>query len=478
MNLTIAPTEPNEPSQPEEQANTDQLTPAAPPPPPPEPVQPQAPVESVLQQNLPSQDIPIQPEVSESMPQAVVSGDFSMPTNTGQSVAPVTAVQPQTTPIVSNDFSAASIVSSPNPSFMSLGQTAQAPPNTPKSKKRLLKPILLVLVAVVVLGGVASAAYLGVIKPSSPDEVLKTAVVNTAKEPQGEFSGKFSSSPTGGSGGIASTTVTSGAFNRQNNSADLSVDVDVTGVSVNAEIRYVGQSIYVKFGDLSGLANLAGAFDSSLTAPAQSIASQLSNKWVDINSDVLKTAGLSCVMNTSTIPSKQDIQVLENDYGKDPFIKILSTSTTTLNGQSVEKYNLSVNNSKIESYVNSLSNVPSIKSLEKCDKDDTSDSDQSMVKNNTKGTTPITVFVDKKTKLLAGVNYSSVQDGSKYSLSSSFTYNPANVVAPKSSTPVINVITQLDQTLNAKGTSLNLDNLFNSMGSSTDSTSSSSLTSV
>jgi hypothetical protein len=484
MSLTINPPEPTEP---EDQTNQYQ------PLPPPQPVEPRIPqvsAETVLQQNLPSQPAPVvpvapvmseapaMPEVSEPevMPQAIVSGDFSVPTGVGQpGGAPFQPVQPQaTSPVVSNNFTAAPFVSSPGPNQ---SQAAPIPPVAPKSKKKLLKPILLVLVAVVVLGGVASAAYLGVIKPNSPDEILKTAIVNTAKAPQGQFTGKFSSSPTGGNGGIASTTVASGSFNRQNNSADLSVDVDVTGVSINAEVRYVGQSVYVKFGDLSGLANLASTFDSSLTGPAQSISSQLSNKWVDINSDLLKTAGLSCVMNTSTLPSKQDIQVLETDYLKDPFIKILSTSKTTLNGQSVEKYNLSVNNSKIESFANSdINNVPSIKSLEKCDKDDTS-SDQSMIKNNTKGTTPITVLVNKKTKLLAGVGYSTVQDSSRLVLTSSFTYNPTNIVAPKASEPVVNVLTQLDQSLGSTG--LNLDSLFSSMGTgTTDSTSPTNSTSV
>lgn len=379
----------------------------------------------------------------------VVSGDFTPATQAG----PQPQAQPQlptgsgTWHGIGTANPAPAAPQPPNPMqppqppgspMAPMGQPAMPGPG----KKRFFKTkaFLLSLVAVLVICIGGAAAYFGVVVPNQPANILKKAVLNTAQQQKFAYTSDISVTSSAASGGGLSGKIDiDGSLDTVDNTSDTNLDLTVSGVSVSAEARYVDQNLYVKLGDLSTLSALANSLAPSDASQFNTLSSQLSNKWIEIDSTLLKEAGLNCAMNQNFTLSQSDINLLTNAYNKNPFSTIKSATSTSLNGVSEEKYSLNISNNELVKFVDSFSGISSVKSLESCMRTKTTTL-------NWKGdgkTTPVTVWVDKSTKRLSQISLSSNDSGTSGTITLNLSYNPSTVTAPSNSTPLLTVFTQV-----------------------------------
>lgn len=342
-----------------------------------------------------------------------------------------------------------------------------------KQKKKSLKLPLIILAAVIILGAGSAAAYFGVIVPNQPQNVLQAALINSVKENYISYNGSLSSSTNSSSGSSSAISGLAGKldFNGQEDtvhkSADVNLALTISGVSVNAELRYLNQNVYIKFGDLSNLVTLANGIDPTIGTQAQAVSSMLSNKWIEIDSTLLNQAGVNCYLNQNVSLSNNEIKQVGMLYQKNQFLTIKSSKSTVLNGQPSEMFNLVVNDDKAANFLNGTNQLPSVQQYNKCGK---STSNTSTVHSDHK-TIPLSLWVDKNSRTVSkiSINYLDKSGGTNQNLNvnSNFSYKPVNIQAPSNAEPALNVLAQLKKTFSgpSSGAGLNLNSFFGGSGS-------------
>jgi hypothetical protein len=347
-------------------------------------------------------------------------------------------------------------------------------PIAKKSKLAFLKrkAFVMPIAAILILAIGSAAAFYVVIKPNMPASKLQAAFINTLQQKQFSYNATANLDPSSSGSGLAAKVTASGDANNVAQTSDTNINLTISGVSINAEVRYVGQNLYVKFGNLSSLTSLVNDFDPSLSGEVSSFASQISNQWIAVDSTLLKQAGLSCIIDSNVTFTNSDATQLKKDYSKDPFINIKSNSPATVNGAASEQYVLNVNDDKASAFINTLDNLPLVKSVESCQASNSTKSQN--IKGDNK-LTPVTVWVDKGTKRIDQVEYQPspsevAKSGEGGKLILTLGYKASVVSAPASSMPLLSVIANLDKTLGENPSSSTnisgLGNLFSGFSSS------------
>ncbi|HET7320606.1 MAG TPA: hypothetical protein VFI84_03425 [Candidatus Saccharimonadales bacterium] len=319
-----------------------------------------------------------------------------------------------------------------------------------KSKRHLPKAALVVVGALVLLGGAASAAYYGYVVPNKPENVLKTAFENTLAQRNVSSVTSFETSPTSSDGGLAVKVDAKTSANLDSKAADVNLNLTMTGISLPLELRLVDQNLYVKAGDLSTISSLVESFAPGAGGAVKSVAGSLSNKWIEVDSTLLKQAGATCALDTSWALNKSDVSLLETMYQTNQFITIKSHATDSVNGKAAEKYELAMNDNKFAGYAKNLSQLSVLKDMQKCGSSKYKQPDTSSLADG--DTTPITVWVDKSTKRIVKLStHSTAQDNTKShfqgTLTSTLSYDPVTVTAPTGAEPALQVITDLEKKL-------------------------------
>jgi hypothetical protein len=397
-------------------------------------------------------------------PQPPLPGAGVMPSAPAPGMPPADPAAPV---IVSGGFApnapAGPVVGTVSPAFPAAGQAPQLPPSA--SKSRGLKTMLITLAAVIVLAGGAAAAYVGIIAPNQPANVLKTALVNSLKQNSLSYKGTVSLTEESGSAGGTYQLDMSGGRNAAEKASDVTLSFDGYGVKLSFEARIANQNLYLKAGDLSTLADLVGSFEPSLATAATTISGDLSNQWVEVDSSTLSAVGASCFINAASGPLTQaDINTLTSDYAKNGFLTIQKTSTTIVDGQAAEEFNVNIDNDKGAGFIAGLGSLSSIKSLETCKDGSAIGSSLKQVKGDNKQT-PLTLWVSKANKQIIQVSATDTaqqiaQTHAKVTGTLDFNYNNVSIPAPANAETFIQLYTKLAPTLQSLSSSgLNLGNL-------------------
>src|SRR5665213_513962 len=398
---------------------------------------------------------PVMPTTVAPAPGAVTTGDFSAP------AAP--AAQPPQPPLP-GQFTAA-----PPPAYGTPGGPMPVQP-APK-KSRSFKKLIIALAAVLVIGAGSAAAYVGIVVPNQPANVLKKALVNTLQQKQVSFKGTLEASS--GAGGLAVKSDINAASNATAKTADVQLNLPISGVSFPIEARLVNNNVYVKVGDISTIASLIGTYSPDAGSLANTLSTQLSNKWIVIDSTLLDESGVSCALNGSWGLSQADIQLLETQYNKNPFVTIQSTSSDPVNGQAAQKFVLSIDDDKATAYANSKNlenNLSMVKTLQKCDKSGTTTLPNTSNATGDHGKTPITIWIDKANKRIVKValqdSGKASQGGATGNFTATLSYNPVSISAPPNAESAIQVFTNIQKDVASNPA---LANLFSGMSGSTSS---------
>ncbi|HTB48621.1 MAG TPA: hypothetical protein VK712_00910 [Verrucomicrobiae bacterium] len=349
----------------------------------------------------------------------------------------------------------------PAPALPDLGATdlfAVTPPAP--VKRRSLKPFLIALLAIVVLSGASAAAYVGIIVPNKPANVLQAAIINSLQQQQIRTEGTDEGGAASGDG-LAYKLAFTSASNAAAKASDVQLNLTVSGITFPVEARLVNQNLYIKVGDLSAITGLVNAYSPDAGSLVQSVSSDISNKWIVVDSTILdEDATIKCLLNTNTSLNNTDITLLKNQYVQHPFVTIQSTSSATINGKAAEKFILSADDDKAATYFNGLTNLSIVQNVEKCPGLSTS------TKPNFSGLadhdkTPLTVWVDKSSKRIVQISaQSTAQDAQKSNLAGSLTvslqYGNVSIAAPSNAEPALQVLAQIQSAVSSNPNLLNL----------------------
>jgi hypothetical protein len=431
------------------------------------PTDPSTPSES------PSSDMPrITPDSTPAPVDNSTSAPEPSPTITP--MQPTVNSDPSTSgPVVSGDFSPPVAPGTPTPPSP-FEPNANGGVVTSDHRKRWLKPLLAVIAVVVILGGGSAAAYFGIVVPNEPDNVLKTAITNTLKQKNFDYTGNINLDPASADNGPAAKITMSGGDSLVDKEGQSTIAVTVDGVTANLQIKYVNQNLYFNFGDLNNLSSLVTTIEPDLGGFASTVSGQFSNKWIEVDSTLLKQAGLSCVIDNDNSLNNDDIKQLEKDYMMNQFVAIKSSASDTVSNQSSEKYVLNVNDNKFVNFGNGLSSLSTFKSLNSCSSTATKSlgADTSTATKGDGKITTINVWVNKKTKLIDQINYvasSDIAKSSGYGGNATLTlsYSPVTVAAPTDAEPAVNALATLESDYTKYESSLS--GLFGGGSSSIDS---------
>jgi len=365
----------------------------------------------------------------------------------------------------------------PMPGYPSpVGQEAGAPPPPPASGQgHRFKRLLVVLTGLVVLASGSAAAYYGLVVPNQPANVLKTAIVNTLKQNSVNYKATVDYQPNSGATIAPLRLTVSGSRNAAAKTSDTVITFNGYGTDLSLEARFVNNNLYVKVGDLSTLAALAGQYVPSLANTATTISKDLSNQWIVVDQTLLDQGGIGCVINSSFSISQADINLLSSDYAKHPFLNIKNTSSASVNGQAAEEFQVNIADNTAAGFIQNIGNLSAIKHLETCKGVTNTNTSSSLasIKGDT-STTALNIWVSKSNKQIVQM---SLPDTAKYMSSVqgkvnnllTLNYTNASITAPANAESVLALYTKLAPALqSALGASgLNISNLFSGLGGGT-----------
>ena len=319
--------------------------------------------------------------------------------------------------------------------------------------KKPSKKLVVIALAFILLFGGGAAAYYGVILPNKPANVLKKAVENTLGTTQTHFEVRILTE--GNSGGVvASDTLIRGQGDINAKLFQAEIETTISGVKVTGEIRMVGQSLFVKVGDLTTVLNLVNLNVPELEPIINAVVEKISDQWIEIDNTLLKQSvqsvpGSNCSSSPSLSLSQEDISGILDQYKNSPFMAINGSSEDSVNGSAATKFEVEIDHAKAVNYLDSLSVGP-FKALNDC---------QNVTESSTvSGKTPITLWVDKNSKRITKLALKTQEDGLSISAELTLKYEPISISKPEGAKPLMELIGEIfssDET----SSSLILDNL-------------------
>ncbi len=325
-----------------------------------------------------------------------------------------------------------------------------------KQRKRLVKPLLFSLLALLVLGGASAAAYFGIIVPNKPANVLRTAVINSLKETETSTEGTI------GDNAGAFKVNFSTAENNAAKAADLKLNLTYSGVNFPIEGRLVQHNFYFKVGDLSTVSSLLSLVSPDADKVAQSLNQQVANKWIVVDSTILdQDPTIKCLLNLNWTLSQSDLKLLQTQYKQNQFATIQSTSNDKVDGKAAKKFQLNISDDSANKYNDSLKNLSIVKGAEKCPGLSNGSAMRLTANKVSTSTTPLTVWVDKGSKRIVQLATNSNDTIAKVTIH----YGHVSIAAPPNPIPVLQFLSTLEKSLGGDGAGL-LD-LLGSAGSLT-----------
>lgn len=250
-------------------------------------------------------------------PQSEQPGQVIDPSNSAKQPPVTPAASASTTPPPTN-------TAPPAPSEPTKQYAIPTPTSTELSKpdKKFSKSLLIALLAVIILGAGAAFAYVGVVLPNKPENILSKAATNLITASSLKFSGQLEltsadaplSRPVEFSGSSDVTDPT-------NVKAEATVTIPTPITTVTTSVRMLDDYAYVKLDGLSGLDTLLGAYgDSFSSSSISNLIKSVNGSWYEFDLATLGgSTGISTLPDVGTI----DIQAQTDAYEANPFVVLV-----------------------------------------------------------------------------------------------------------------------------------------------------------
>ncbi len=399
-------------------------------------------------------------ESTPSVEQSTSEQTTSQSSDIGESTSETSAGSSEPQVVTPDNLNTSTSAEPASDAVVTSSDTNQAPVNnsvtsgnpTKKSGiKHLWRKVAIIAAIIIVLAGGSAAAFYTVYLPSQPWYVLDTALKNTLAETNFTVNSNGNVTSAAANGlSFKFTSLTAANFNTKQLEENL--NLTIAGATIPVEARLVNSNLYLKFGNLSSLAPLAGLAlgNASASSALGGILTELSNKWVVVDSTLLaQNKDLRCLMGESWTLSNSDSNYMVNTYLDQPFFTVQSSSTTTLNSQSEDRMVVSMNNAQAANYINDLSNLSAAKSYAQCVGSKTTVSSHLSASKNQ--TTPFVFWINKSTHMIDQIQTTSTaadaKNGTTGTIDASFSYGNVSVQAPANAVPFDQLLAQLMQSM-------------------------------
>jgi hypothetical protein len=319
-----------------------------------------------------------------------------------------------------------------------------------KSKKKVSKVALMAASLALLIGG-SAAAYFGVVVPSQPENILKTAISNTAQQRKVGYDGKFTYESTEQEAALKAVNVAfNGQYDADQSDFQSAFNITASGATLPLEVRGVGGNLYFKIGDLGSIRGLVQAGAPVYASAVDGLNKTIANQWIEVDETLLKQANASCALNTSFALTKADVELLQKRYKEVPFANVKSHSDDNVNGRVAIKYEIDLDDNKGAEYAKGLQELSIIKKMKECNPNQDTSPDLDSLGDN--DTTPIALWVDKGSKQivkLAGKSTKQDEEKSHFKADYEITlkYGQASISKPEGAKPFMEVFGGLSELL-------------------------------
>lgn len=305
-----------------------------------------------------------------------------------------------------------------------------------KKKWKVLGVSAFVLIALII--GFYYLIYL----PNTPQNILKKSVENALKMDKISGSGtlgfKQNNSDSGFSLAYALQTDTT------KNAASVKAEAAVGEIKIPFEARTVENSAYLKLDDLSGVATLATGFLGPESGAAiGKLGKQISGQWIEFDQSVTQGSGAdTCTAGLTSQLSDEDIKQIIDLYNQNMFIDIKSTASDTIDGRSVTKAELGINQEKAKAFGASTQQLDIVKKLTSCSSTASgvgSDQASSLESSDAK----LTVWVDKSKKEIVKIGLEGSDSDNTTTLDFTFNSDPVDIQKPEGAIPATQLLGQV-----------------------------------
>lgn len=309
------------------------------------------------------------------------------------------------------------------------------------SRKKKLGLIGLIVGIVVVLLGASAGAYFGYYLPNQPENILKSALVNSFSKDKANsvhFNGKASVTDT------ASDTTYSAEFTGASSQTqfDLSVKIDALVTTVTFDMRSLdGKSFFLRLGGLDGLPELLAQTGDPVVESYGPVLMAINDQWYEINESLIEEwLGTSL---ESGVLTEADIKKLGQAYEQHQFLVVKETlASESINGRDSYHYKVVVDKDKLKKFVAALKDAK-LDSIKLTQKNVDDFSNMLMGVNFSKY--PIDVWIDKDSKMFTQLGFKVEEDGAVFDAKVTITdYNkPVTVEKPEGAKSILEAMNDI-----------------------------------
>lgn len=318
-----------------------------------------------------------------------------------------------------------------------------------KSKKYFLPAVI--VAGVLLIAGSASAIYF--LSVSSPEKNLGKAVKKTLQQENITTKGSITGIDVGGDNKKPFKIEIESMQDRKDKKASLATVFELDGKKFNVDIKAVDNSLYIKLGDLNTLMNMFGLDMSSpalknYTNAIDGINKSIGNQWIEISDEFIKQVNKNCSMDILSIElSKEDQELLFEQYKANSFAKITSIKTVKVNDKTATQYSLDIDSEKIDDYLKSLDGLTVFKKMKECQGDEGSKDSKKKLEDSIKddAKNEYDIWVDKSSGMISKVQIKSKADDEEIVAQMNFDYNKVEISKPDNSKTIETVVQELMQ---------------------------------
>jgi len=252
--------------------------------------------------------------------------------------------------------------------------TPQPPPSpvTAAKKPNRRKLIFASVIAAVVVFGASAAAYVGIVVPNKPENLLKTSVKNFVNRESITAKGNIGVTGDGASMDVEFNML---HVDQTKKVALIDMNLAVSGIDLPIEMRAVDGNAYVKLGDLSTIKSLASAYGGEEYAPiVDEVDTLVSDQWIEIDKTLLDQATQNAASEAKCTSEETSMKLKAAvaeavDLAVDSeatFYTITDTANEDIDGVSATKISLSVDKQKLVDYAKQAEELPAAKALMEC----------------------------------------------------------------------------------------------------------------
>lgn len=328
---------------------------------------------------------------------------------------------------------------------------------TPLKKKSKMKFIVIGAAAALLLGGGSAAAYFGVVVPNKPENVFKVALENTFSQKSGTYEGTVDVSDE--SAGLFGEVKVDVSGEIAENAISNKTTLNILGMSVPVEVRFVENKAYVKFDDLNAVSEALTSFLSEAASGVNAVLRDAEGQWYYIDQAALDklpqsedeaTQSVDCVAESLNMNASEQLDTFKKFFEQNEFVTVASSESDDVDGKSATKMELAIDKEKLKAFANALAEEQKSKLPEGCDSSDLPSVDdvfKGLDEQNISDTS-LTIWVTKDDKMIKKFEFGAKADKTEIKATFVLDFKSVTIQAPEGAESIETLINEVTEVFN------------------------------